>query len=357
LIGKGHGTIRATHDKTLEFSPDPEITERATCIVAVGAEAVGTDSNRLPGRLAGPIRITISAGAESFEFEALANPGWTPGGPAVVRRSDRRLPGTLATEATASAADLPRSLVAALRDPAATVEVTLHPIAGRRFAVLAALDPDGPPDPRLSAEISAADVVVAEDAEAARLLGERAAAGSVTVAGRVVVVATRNLPGATVARELRDVDVDVLGLPPGLAAAAASPSRAPLVVADGRDPRPLLHSVPAMHRLVLATTADEVPALLALAAEARGVDGAVLVAPHARPRRVTSTSPTAGRDVVHLCLDAAIESSALDPRFRQAVRTLLADGVPTKTAASALAVLTGWERRRAYDTVLGWRVR
>jgi hypothetical protein len=37
------------------------------------------------------------------------------------------------------------------------------------------------------------------------------------------------------------------------------------------------------------------------------------------------------------------------------VAALLADGVSTKTAANALATLTGWDRRRAYDTVLDWR--
>jgi hypothetical protein len=37
-----------------------------------------------------------------------------------------------------------------------------------------------------------------------------------------------------------------------------------------------------------------------------------------------------------------------------AVDGLVANGVPTRAAAAALATLTGWDRRRAYDAVLNW---
>jgi len=350
LTGRGDGAIRATHAKTLEFTADPQITERATCIVAVGTAVAD------PVRPAGPVRITISAGDESFAFEALGNPGWTPGGAAVVRRSGRRRPGTLATEASAGAADLPRSLVDALREPGAVVELTVEPIRGRPAVVLVALDPEAPLDPRVAAELAAADLVVAEDDAAGAVLGERVAHGTVRVAGRVLVAATRELPGTTVASQLASVPVDVLGLPPALTAAAASPSRGPLTVDESGDPRALLRKVPAGHRLVVRTSTDEVAGLLSLARDVRGTGSAVLVAPESRPQRVrVEEYVTAGRESVHLCFDAVTESTALDPAVEAAVRGLLADGVPTKTAANALAALTGWERRRAYETVLGWR--
>jgi hypothetical protein len=349
LAGRGHSAIRATHDKTLEFGTDSEITARATCLVAVGSEV--TDG----GRVAGPVRITISAGSESFAFEAIGNPGWTPGGPAVVRRSRRRLPGTLATDATAAANDLPRSLVSALQDPDAPVTVDVEPLRGRPAAVLVALDPSGVADPRLAAEMAVADVVVAEDDGAARLLGERTAHGPVAVDRRVLVAATRDLPGATVAGALGDVPVEVVGLPAPLAAAAASPSRRPLVLATGTDPRAAVRDTPADRRLVVATSADQVAGLLQLAAGLRGTGRAVAVAPDERPRRLDAGTELPGRDLVFLCFDAITESTALDPRIRAAVDGLLADGVATKTAANALAALTGWERRRAYETVLEWR--
>jgi len=349
LLGRGDGAIRATHAKTLEFTADDHITERATCIVAVGVRAPAG------ARLAGPVRITVAAGGCEFAFEALANPGWTPGGAAVVRRSDRRRPGTLATEATAGAADLPRDLVARLADPSAVVGVLVETLRGRPAVVLAALDPQAPPDPRLGAELAAADAVVAEDEDAARHLGREVHRGPVAIEGRVLVVATRELPGTSVAGRSPDVPVDVLGLPPALAAAVASPGRAPLVLAGSGDPRALLRSVSPAFRLVVRAAAPEVAALLELAATHRGGAGAMVVAPDSRPRRLVAGDGVPGRDLVHLCFDAVDESTALDPAVRAAVEGLLADGTPTKAAANALAALTGWERRRAYDTVLGWR--
>ncbi|HVU90786.1 MAG TPA: hypothetical protein VHC23_01050, partial [Jatrophihabitans sp.] len=256
---------------------------------------------------------------------------------------------------SAAAEDLPRPLLAALQDPAVPVTVDVEPIRGRPAAVLVALDPGAAPDPRLAAELAAADLVVAEDDGAARLLGERVAHGPVAVDRRVLVAATTELPGATVAGQLGQVPVDVLGLPAPLAAAAASPSRRPLVVATGTNSRAAVRDTPPDRRLVVAATADEVAGLLRLAGEVRGAGTGVVLARDDRPRRVGPGSELAGRDPVHLCFDAITESSALDPRVRAAVEGLLADGVATKTAANALAALTGWERRRAYETVLEWR--
>ena len=351
LVGRGHSGIRATHSKTLEFTADSEITARATCIVAVGAEAPD-------GRhLAGPLRITMTAGRESFTFEALANPSWPPGGAAVIRRSGLRLPGTLATEATAAASDLPRPLVASLQDPDTIVTALIEPIRGRPTAVLLALDPAGPPDPRLAAELAAADVIAAEDEVAARLVGERVTHGPVAVDGRVLVIACQDLPGATVVDALRHVEVDTVGLPAPLAAAAASPSRGPIVIApEGADLRDIVRSTPAGSRLVVRVPADQVAGALSLAADVRGSPGAVALGEHGRPRRVEAGASLPGRDPVHLCFDAASESSALDPAVRAAVTGLLADGASTKTTANALATLTGWERRRAYDAVLNWPI-
>jgi hypothetical protein len=353
FVGHGHPAIRATHTKTLELTPDEDITERATCVVAVGIDEA-------PAPLAGTVRITIRAVDESFTFDARANSEWDPQGTAVIRRSPLRLPGTFATHASAAARDLPRPLAEALRNPDAVVEVTVEPIAGRPCAVLFALDPNRTGDPRLRAELAAADLVVAEDETAARLLGERVAHGPIHVDARVLVVAARELPGQTVVGALRNVDVETVGLPPPLAAAAASPSRSPVHIAPtGADPSDLLRDAPAGVRLVLAAPADEVAALLALAAEVRGTAGAVLVQAHAQPIRVHADEPfeLASSDRVHICFDAAPESTALDPRVREAIGELLADGVPTKTAAKTLAALTGWDRRRAYDTVLNWQKR
>jgi hypothetical protein len=351
LVGHGSPAIRATHAKTLELTRDPEITERGTCIVAVDVEPVA-------GPLAGPVRITIRAGGEEFALEARANSAWDPTGPAVIRRSPFRRPGTLATHATAAAADLPRSLVAALQAPAGPVEVTVEPIRGRPCAVLVALHDGGSNPAQLRAELAAADLIVAEDDEAARMLGERTSAGPVPVEGRVLVLAVRDLPGRSVLAALGNVDVETIGLPPALSAAAASPSRGPLLIAPpGADPRELLRDTPAGTRLVLRTDADRLPALLALADDIRGPRAVTVVQPYAAPLRVDpGTRPSLpSKDPVVVCFDADDGEAALDPRIRAALDGLLADNVATKTVANALAALTGWDRRRAYDLVVARR--
>jgi hypothetical protein len=348
IVGRGHPAIRATHDKTLEFSPDAELTERATCIVATRrGEATP---------IAGDVHITLRVGSESYHFDARGNSSWDPGGAAVIRRSALRLPDTFATHASAAAADLPRALAAALRDPEAEVELLVERSATQRpCAVWFALDPSHTSRLQLTAELSAADLVVAEDDGAASATGMRASPGDVPVEGRVLVLATQELPGRSVAAALRDAAVETVGLAPPLAAAAASPSRGPLVLVPAdADPRVALRDAPAAARVVLPVPPGRLAALLRLAAEVRGTDGAVFAQPNLAPVRVDAADaePGAARRTGFLCLDAAVAADALDPRVRAALDTLLADGVTTRTAANALAALTGWDRRRAYTAVL-----
>jgi hypothetical protein len=299
--------------------------------------------------------MTIRAGGEAYQFQARANSSWDPAGTAIVRRSPFRLPGTFATHASAAACDLPRALAVQLQNPATEVEVIVEPLRGRHCAVLFALDPHRRDDPRLAAELAAADLVVAEDEDAARLVGERVSHGPVRVDGRVLVLASRELPGQTVAGALREVDVETVGLPAALAAAAASPSRAALhVLAGGGDPRARLRDAPADARLVVPVEADELDGLLEFAAQSRGTPGALVCQQYAPPVRVVAGTRTAlaSMDTVHVCFEPAPPSEALDPRVRTAISGLLADGVPTKVAARALAELTGWPRSRAYEYVL-----
>ncbi|HKC29364.1 MAG TPA: hypothetical protein VKB75_15220, partial [Jatrophihabitans sp.] len=329
------------------LSPDPQITARATCIVAVGLQPAGS-------ALAGPLYLTLQAGGASFELEAHANPSWDPSGNAVIRRSPVQLPGTFATAATAAAADLPAELTAALRDANGLVQLDAELIRGRPAVVLFAADPRIQHDPRLAAERAAADAVIAEDEGAARLLGTRAQRGPVEVDGRVLVVATSQLPGDSVSGALDALPVETVGLPPALAAAAASPTRAPVLIGRVGDPAEQLRSTPPDVRLVLGVDASRVGELLGLAAELRGTGKATAVQEYTWPIRVEAGRPLQlpSRDRVYLCFDASAEQLPVDPRVRTAVAGLLADGVPTKTAARALAELTGWPRRRAYDYLL-----
>jgi hypothetical protein len=350
FAGRGHPAIRATHDKTLEITPEPDISARATCVVAVG-------DTRTAEPMAGDVRITVRAAGESFAFEARANSSWEPGGSAVIRRSAARLPGTFATHASAGARALPRALAARLRDPDTRVEVEVEPVRGRDCVVLFALDPTLPHDARLTAERTAADVVVAEDEDAARVLGRGVERGTVPVAGRMLVVAARDLPGRSVVPALREAEVETVGLPPALAAAAASPSRGPLfVAASDADPRQVLRDASALARVVLDVPSDRLPVVARLAAQLRGAAEAVVAVPFTAPVRwAFDAPPPAAQGVVAVCLPPATgPEDVADVRVRTAVDALLADGVPTKVVAAALAALTGWDRRRAYAAVLRW---
>jgi hypothetical protein len=159
--------------------------------------------------------------------------------------------------------------------------------------------------------------------------------------------------------DLKLADIDVVGLPAPLAAAAASPTRGPVLLGTDGDPADLIRSAPATARLVVRAAADELPALLDIARQARGTHGATIAQSYTPPQRVTVDEPIElpSRDVVYICFGAAEPGDAIDPTVRGVIDGLLAAGVATKATADALATLTGWDRRRAYDTVLSWRGR
>lgn len=357
FVGRGSPSVRATHGKTLEFAVDGDITARASCVIAVD---VRHDAETAPG---GPLRLTIRvAGVEPAVVRAVGNPNWDPRGPVVVRRSPLRLPGTFATEADTAAADLPRALVAALASPSSVVEIDVDAdpfAAARRTVVLCLADPAAPDHPALRAELAVAELALGDDAAARRLVRDLGGEVTPTAEGsgaRTLVVATEHLPGGSITDLLADpgVRVETIGLPPALAAAAATPSRAPLVLAGDERPRAALRTAPPGHRVVVRTAPDDVPALLAFAAERRGAAPVVAAQPFAPPVRVTATGAQAlpNDDPVSLCFSPAAGSSQLDPAVADAVRALIADGVPTRTAAQALATLTGRSRREAYALAL-----
>lgn len=358
LVGRGHEAIRATHAKTLEFTSGTDLSGRGTCIVAVGVRAGGPAVVPLAGR----VRISLDAGGESFSFDADANSGWDPSGPAVVRRGPLRLPGTFAVHADAAAADLPRALVAALADPRTDVRIAVEPTAGPDAVVLFAADASMPADIGLRAEIDAADTVIAQDEGARRLVvavspSARALASAADLPpGRVLVVATADVPGRHLRSDGRRVEVR--GLPTALAAAAAVLGRAPVTLADGADTRGALRRTPADHCLLLETDRRRLPELLAAAVDIRGSATAVVAQDLADPVTLDLSNdvppPFAGATRLWCCLAPATSGSdhELDPPVRAALAGLLADGVATKPAARALAALTGWPQRRAYETVV-----
>ena len=347
FVGRGHPAIRATHPKTFELVPGDDLTERGTCIVAVGVEPQPAQP------MAGPVRIRISAGGRSATVRATANSSWDPNGPIVVRRGPLRLPGTFATGADCSAADLPRELIAALQDPDALVTVdVVAAAAGKPTVVLFAADPSRPDDPRLRAELEAADTVEAQDAGARALITAEQGDGV-----RRLVVATADLPTCALDdRFAGPAIIEVIGLPTQLAVVAAAGGGAYTVVPTDRLTRALRRGA-AGTLIATETTPTELADLLHLAQRLRGSSQCVVAQPfgpmlHAE---VDALPTLYGRDPVYVCFAAFDEADALDPDIRAMVVGLLADAVPTRTAAGALSALTGMPRRAAYDVALALR--
>lgn len=336
----GHPQLRATHAKTLEFTADAEVTGRATCVLGVSA--------RLPDvAVAGPLRLTLSLGSESFTLDAVGNSAWHARDSAVLRRSSRRLADTFATDASAAAADLPRSLVAALTDPAAELAVEVERRPAPPTLVRFRLDPAS--DSRLRAEAAAADELRAEDAGARARLQELGLSVGGVAGGRTLSVSS-----GPAGRWSGRAD-EVIGWPAELTVLAAVSEPDPVVLALDATPAEitLIAAANPQAAIVLRSDAADLARLLgSLGRPAAKVVRASAEDPE-RPRFGSGTEPDwpdRGEVFARIGAVARAAPTPLDPATF--VRGLLAQQVTARTIALALAALPGWSRRSAYDFVL-----
>lgn len=368
IVARGHPDIRASHGKTLELTAESGITARASCVVGVDA--------RLPAYpMAGPIRLTLSAAGESVSWRAVGNSGWWPSsGSAVIRRSDRRLPDTFATDAELAAADLPRALVAALAAPDTAVSLLAEPAAGPAGGTVVRCRLAGSGPDRVRAELAAADLVLAEDDAAQDWLASAGITGSsgltapsenvaacLADGGRVLAVAAGD--GTDLTELLAAAGaVEVLGAPAELAVSAAAADRSAVLQAAGIRLRELPALAAAHPALALAfrCPAERLPRLLA---ELDRDQATVIVAPVDNPERPIRAElkdqalpyqlalPRRGELA---CRVAGLGQPADGPAIEPAalVRQLLAQSVTPRTVALAVAALPGWSRRSAYEFVL-----
>ncbi len=119
----GHPLVLALHPTTIEITTEDHLTERGDCIVGVGAErgcaqlndAVKAGIRRKSSR----VLVRLVVGSDSFAFSAGGDPRLTLAHPhdVVVRKSHFVSDRTLAVGANAAAKDIPRRMVASLRDP------------------------------------------------------------------------------------------------------------------------------------------------------------------------------------------------------------------------------------------------
>ena len=320
IVGRGHSAIRASHGKTLELTPDAELGAGGTCIVAVSSSVAGAP-------IAGAIRCDLQVGGVGFTFDAQANPDWDPTGPAVIRRSEVRKSDTLATHATASAADLPADLRAALTNPDIDVRLSIwrRPERERRL-VLVASEPS-------AAQAEAADAVFAD--------------GSLPSSGRVLVRGERLPAGLRSAGETFEV-VDL------------AEERAVAVASDAAAVRGDLDSLAdpqlAERAVVLRIPAAELPRVVRQAHRNDRRTGAIVShLPWVRWGPLDHLHAQPGARMIWVCVDAA--AAITDEDIASRLAELFEAGTATKPAARIVAAELGVPVNRAYEIAVSGRVR
>lgn len=122
---RGHPMVRSEHPTTIEVTTEEHLTENGDCIIGVasdkGCAQLSVSVRDGLRRTGSRVLVRIKVGSVSFAVHArgdrrlqLTNPR-----DIVIRKSDFISERTLAVRADASARDIPREMISALRDPAA----------------------------------------------------------------------------------------------------------------------------------------------------------------------------------------------------------------------------------------------
>ncbi len=368
LTARGHPNVKASHPKTLEWVPEPELGPRGTCILGVG---LAGDLDAL-ARLRGPVEIELRCGGRQERLRACLSPGWLPGEALILRKRPEPLARrTLAVAADKGAADLDRALVAALADPTARLEIAVTPRGepappGALFLA----HPAGRETPRLAAARRLADLHLAGDLSGL--------AATIASGGRVLLEsAEESLLAAAVAQTRAVGGLVTLagGWPEAEGAWAlaglAAPVRAQVRAwPDGKPARRALLTrlAAAGGALLLVLPAGQAESLLGLAAKTLGARAATLVRDPGGPQEAVrqaslpalAESPAPGGAAWLLLEGAAPQAeveteaaaAALDPQLLALAGRLQAAGVATKPLAQALAETLGRSRREIFNLLV-----
>lgn len=120
----GHKNIKAAHYNTLEFIKDKEITQKGDCIVGVRCDY---DIEGLKG-LKEKVKIILSIDSIKDELFAEVNPDFGDQKEMVIRKSQFRDRRTFAINASKSAKDINREIIAKMKDPKSTLHITVEEI-------------------------------------------------------------------------------------------------------------------------------------------------------------------------------------------------------------------------------------
>ena len=411
----GHPRISGTHTKTVEFTRDPDVTARATCVVGVRSE----HDDRELLRLRGEVEVIVECGEVRDAFRASISPFFIGDDALVFRRGPQLRGRTLAFDATKTAAELHRELVRAAANRDALVNVTIRELGtgerqGALFVVSVPIGNDDDLSPRARRVLEAADIVLAEDTRRFRDLVDRTA---MNVDARVVSYHDHNESAR--ARDVLDRLAD------GARVALVSDAGTPLfsdpgyvVVRAAADAGVAVSPIPGPSSALAVLSASGLPVdrftyagFLARRSPARRSEIATLAAAgdafvlHEAPRRVGGLLDDLGavipewrvcigREVTKVfeefrrasaaemagayaapgdeargeftivvappertdggrddAADVAVDGAA-DGQIERFVRALLAHGVTPKTIAQALSELPGFSHKQAYARVL-----
>ncbi|MFM8972958.1 MAG: DUF371 domain-containing protein [Actinomycetota bacterium] len=401
---RGHPAFAATHAKTLEFTRDPEISRRATCVLGTASDHVDAELLRLRGE----VEVELACGGESDRFRATVTPFYCGADSLVFRRGPALRARTFAGGATTGAAGIDRALVSAAASRDAEITVTITETGapappGALFVVALPIGAGNDLAPRARRVLGAADTVLAEDTRRFRDLARRtglevagrveslhehneaervaAALAALGTGARVALVSDAGTPlcsdpGYLVVRAAAEADIPVVPVPgPSAVLAAVSAAGLPVdrFVYVGYHPRRAAARRAELRRLAAGAVTfvcHESPHRVAaflddLVAECpdwqicvgremtkvfeefhRGSPAELVAGLAGREPRGEHTfvvAPPPGADA------PAVESAGIDERL---VRALLAEGVSPRTIATALAALPGVSRRDAYARVL-----
>jgi 16S rRNA (cytidine1402-2'-O)-methyltransferase len=400
---RGHAGITGSHDKTVEFTRDQDVTRRATCVLGVGS-----DHDDALLALRGDVEVVIDAVGHRDAFTAALTPFYIGDDSLVFRRGPALRGRTIAGDASKGAADIDRALVRVLGDATTSATVTVSELGrgdrtGALFVVAVPIGNDDDLTPRARAVLGAVDVVLAEDTRRFRDLARRvdlavpgrvssyrdqneaARAGALVArlqaGARVALVSDAGTPlfsdpGYVIVRDAIDAGVPVSPVPGAssvltvLSASGLAVERFSYVGFLTRRSAARQRELQALRErretFVVHEAPHRIAALLADLAAVVG-DWDVCVGREVTKvfeefeRGTAAELATAMADreprgeytlVVAPPADAVPDERGDDSRTDAFVRALLDQGVTTKTVAAALAELPGISRKEAYARVL-----
>ncbi len=398
----GHPNIAGTHDKTVEFTRDHDISRRATCVLGVAAEHRDDELLGLRGR----VQVTLECNGLRDTFEATITPFFTGDDSLVFRCGPALRERTLAGDATKSAAGVDRDLVRALADPDAQLDVTITETGrdrgdGALFVVAVPIGNDDDLSPRARRVLHAADLVLAEDTRRFRDLlqrtgvmlragadvasyhdhNEEARAGEAIArmheGARVVLVSDAGTPlcsdpGYVIVTRAVEHEIPVTPVPgPSSSLAVLSASGLPvdrftyvgfvsrrsaarrreLAALGDRGETFVLHEAPHRVTALLADLASVGPEWqLCIGREVTKIFEEFRYGTAAELARALADAEPRGEFTIVVAPPPAEAHD--DAQFDAVARAVLADGVTAKTVAHALAQLPGVSRKEAYARVL-----